>query len=132
MKFLAKFFGLVFTLTISIVSVSVTAQSSRSASGEVTEKCSYPQQPSIPNGSKAEMEDMLAAQKDVKAYQTDARAFRDCIDGIMAGWDSKGGNQEEIDQKKQIAITFYNRSVSDEEEVANLFNAAIRAYKGKK
>lgn len=132
MKILTIFSYILFTLTVSIVSTSTIAQGTSSASGEIIEKCTYPQQPNIPNGSKAEMDDMLAAQKDIKAYQIVALKFRACIDNIIDVWRNLGGDKDAINQKKEFAVTFYNRSIADEEEVAALFNTAIRAFKGKK
>jgi hypothetical protein len=134
MKLLNNFTSLIITVMATVFSFTALAQTpapASSASGEVTSKCKYPQQPNIPNGTKADMEEMMAAQKSVKAYQADAQLYRDCIDGIMAAWDSSGGTPEEIGEKKGIAVEFYNRSVADEEEVANMFNSSIRAFKGK-
>jgi hypothetical protein len=135
MKFLTVFTRLIIACTALAFSVTATAQeqaaAGASASGELAEKCKYPQQPSIPNGTKATMDEMVTAQKAVKSYQAEAQSYRTCVDGVMAAWDSQGGTEEEIGQKKDIAVTFYNRSVADEEEVANLFNSAIRAFKGK-
>ena len=126
--------GLTFSILVAVFGVSAIAQDQgdTSISSELTTKCkSYPQQPNIPNGTKASMDEMVAAQKAIKAYQAQAQSYRSCLDGVMAGWDSSGGIPDEIGQKKDIAVAFYNRSVADEEEVANLFNTSLRAYKGK-
>ena len=136
MKFSNVFTGLIIIVSATIF--NAVAMAEESASGEVTEKCgATPQQPNIPNGMKASMDDMLAAQKDIKAYQATSQEYRTCIDELMADWDSQANGADEdgkkvIAQKKDIGIAFYNRSVSDEEDVANLFNTAIRAFKGKK
>jgi len=136
MKFSNVFTGLIIIISATIFNATVMAQ--ESASGEVTGKCgATPQQPNIPNGMKASMDDMLAAQKDIKGYQATSQQYRACIDELMAIWDNQANGadddaKKEIAQKKDIAVAFYNRSVSDEEDVANLFNTAIRAFKGKK
>ena len=117
---------------------STAAIADESASGEVAGKCgASPQQPSIPNGMKASMDDMLAAQRNIKAYQADSQKYRACIDELMAEWEGQSKNADDdakkvIAQKKDIAVAFYNRSVSDEEDVANMFNTAIHAFKGRK
>ena len=116
-----------------MVSFAVTAAAQQSASGEVSEKCTYPQQPSIPNGTKADMDEMLAAQSAVKKYQASAQEFRTCIDGIMAEWDNLSESDQAMnEEKKSVAINFYNRSVADEEEVANMFNRAREAFMAKR
>ena len=136
MKFSNVFLSLIFIVSATIFSASAMAEDS--ASSEVNGKCgAAPQQPNIPNGMKASMDDMLAAQKSIKAYQADSQKYRACIDELMAEWDNLATDadddaKKETAQKKDIAVAFYNRSVSDEEDVANLFNTAIRAFKGKK
>ena len=83
------------------------------------------------------MDDMLAAQRNIKAYQADSQKYRACIDELMAEWEGQSKDADDdakkvIAQKKDIAVAFYNRSVSDEEDVANMFNTAIHAFKGRK
>lgn len=136
MKLSNVLLSLIFIISATIFSASAMAQ--ESASGEVTGKCgAAPQQPNIPNGMKASMDDMLAAQKNIKSYQAQSQKYRACIDELIAEWDNQAADADddaknEAAQKKDIAVAFYNRSVSDEEDVANLFNTAIRAFKGKK
>lgn len=134
-------FSNVLSGTILIIFAGVltsAAMADESASGEVDAKCgAAPQQPSIPNGMKASMDDMLTAQKTIKAYQAKSQQYRACIDELMAEWDGqvKDGDDDAkkmVAQKKDIAIAFYNRSVSNEEDVANMFNTAIHAFKGRK
>ncbi|OGT78698.1 MAG: hypothetical protein A3J35_00105 [Gammaproteobacteria bacterium RIFCSPLOWO2_02_FULL_52_10] len=134
MKLFTIFSSLTISILVAVFNVSAIAQEQNptSISSELTTKCNnYPQQPNIPNGTKATMDEMVAAQKTIKAYQAEAQTYRSCIDSVMAAWDSQGGTEEEIGQKKDIAVAWYNRSIADEEEVANLFNTALRAYKGK-
>ena len=134
MKLLTIFTGLTFTVLAAVFSVPAMAedQDATSVSSELMAKCNnYPKQPNIPNGTKATMDEMVAAQKVIKAYQAEALTYRSCVNKTMASWDTQGGTDEEIGKKKDIAVTWYNRSVADEEEVANLFNTALRAYKGK-
>lgn len=136
MKLSNVFKSLILIISATIFSTSVMAE--ESASGEVNGKCgAAPQQPNIPNGMKAKMDEMLAAQKNIKAYQAESQKYRACIDELLANWDNQSpaddeDAKKEMAQKKEIAVAFYNRSVSDEEDVANLFNTAIRAFKGKK
>lgn len=136
MKFSNVFSGYILVILAGVFSTAAMAQ--ESASGEVSGKCgAAPQQPNIPNGMKASMDEMLTAQKRIKAYQADSQKYRACIDELMAEWDSSTKDADDetkkaTAQKKEIAVAFYNRSVSDEEDVANMFNTAIHAFKGKK
>lgn len=136
MKFLTIFTSLTITILATTYSVTTTAQEQDNtatvAATELKTKCSnYPKQPNVPNGMKATMDEMVAAQKAIKAYQADAQNYRTCVDGVVAAWDTQGGTEEALGKKKAVAVDFHNRSVQDEEEVANLFNTALRAYKGK-
>ena len=123
MKYLNIFSGLIFCMTISIASQAAAPDS---ASGELTDKCVYPQQPSIPNGSKASEAELVDAQKRMKAYLAEGNEFIACLDNIETTW-----TEEEAVEKKPIAIMFHNRVVDDMNEVAELFNSAVRAFKGK-
>jgi len=66
--------------------------------------------------------DLLAAQKGVKAFQTDMEVYRQCI--------NKDESSEELsDGNRQAMTNAYNYSVDMEERVAGMFNEAVRAYK---
>ena len=137
MKFRNVYSGLIIAFMAVLFCVPALA-ADESASGEIAGKCgTAPQQPNIPNGLQASMDDMLAAQKNIKTYQGESKKYRDCIDGLMAAWDQQTDPKDKdavkaTNAKKDIAITFYNKSVDDEKEVADLFNSSIRAFKGKK
>lgn len=137
MKFRNIYSGLIIALMATLFCMPAQA-ADESVSGEINGKCgTTPQQPNIPNGLQASMDDMLAAQKNIKAYQAKSKKYRACIDGLMAGWDQHTDPKDKAavkatNAKKDIAITFYNKSVDNEKEVADLFNSSVRAFKGKK
>jgi len=136
MKFLTILTGLTISILAAAYSVTAAAQEQdntvTTAATELKTKCNnYPKQPNVPNGMKATMDEMVASQKAIKTYQAEAQNYRSCVDGVVAAWDTQGSADEELVKKKGVAVEFHNRSVQDEEEVANLFNTAIRAYKGK-
>ena len=108
--------------------INVMAQGeASSASGEVAEKCgSKPAQPSIPNGSNATEAELVAVQGKVKDYMKLGSTYRQCILELEAGWKS-----EEDKAKQQVAIILHDSSVDDEQQVGELFNAAVRAFKAK-
>lgn len=122
----------IFTVLSSIllalaISTSAFAQDQTSTSGEVTEKCQYPKQPGIPNGKKATEAELLDAQGKMKAYLAEGETFIECLKKVEAGW-----TKEEKKEKSPFIVVFHNRIVDDQKEVAELFNSAIRAFKGKK
>ena len=96
----------------------------------LADHCTGPDAPTLPDGATASMDDMLAGQKAVKAFQADAIAYRGCLEGHMdklkeaasEGDDSAGGKYEAMTEQ-------YNASVSAEDTLAADFNTAIRSYK---
>ena len=103
------------------------AQDAESVSGELTTKCNYPKPPSIPNGKNSTEEELLATQKEMKAYLAKGDEFLACLDGVQEGW-----SDEEKQQKVNFAVMYHNRMVDDMNEVADLFNTSVRAFKGRK
>ncbi len=96
----------------------------------VADDCTMPDKPSIPDGSTATMEEMIAGQSAVKAYQAAVEAYRGCQDGRM---EALKAAVEEGDPGAapafETATDAYNESVTLEEQLAEEFNQAIRAYK---
>ena len=108
------------------LSLPLTAFAEESASGEVSGKCKYPRQPEIPNGRTATETELVAAQKEMQAYLAEGDEYISCIGNVEKSWGS-----EASDDQKAIIVLFNNKVVDDMQAVADLFNAAVRAYKGK-
>lgn len=98
-----------------------------SVSGELTSKCSYPKAPSIPNGKTASKDELLATQKNMKAYLAKGNDFLACLDNVQAAW-----SDDEKKAKGDFIVMFHNKMVDDMNEVADLFNTSVRAFKGRK
>lgn len=98
-----------------------------SVSGEVMEKCKYPPKPQIPNGRTATEDEMLSAQRSLKSFLTQAEEYIGCLDGLEQGW-----GETITDEQKSVVVIFHNRAVDEMNSTADLFNQAVRAFKGKK
>ena len=102
------------------------------STASIADDCTAPPPPAAPDGATASMEQMLAGQKAVKAYQAANTDYRACLDPLVnaaqvaAAGDSPGPN---LTTALAQLNEDYNASVSSEEQVANDFNAALRAYK---
>ncbi|MEZ5570597.1 MAG: hypothetical protein R3E64_01125 [Halioglobus sp.] len=98
----------------------------------MADDCTAPAVPSLPDGSKASLEEMLAGQKAVKDFQAANSAYRACLDPkVTAAETAAAGDspaQEVLDALKKMNEE-YNASVSTEEELATSFNNALREYK---
>ena len=100
----------------------------------VADDCVMPETPTMPDGASASMEQMIAGQTSVKAFQAENIAYMACVEAEL----NAAGEQLSAatgDAKKSAQAAYgeieavYNGAVSAEEEVAGQFNAAIRAYK---
>jgi len=94
------------------------------------EDCSMPEMPGLPDGGTATMEEMIAGQQAVKAFQADVEVFRGCQDTMMETLKTQVAEGDEAAAAEfQAATEAYNNSVSMEEQLAEQFNQAIRAFK---
>lgn len=100
------------------------------SAGVSASNCVEPTAPSIPEGSTASYEEMVDTQTAVKTYQTAMGNFRKCVENHI---DSIDEALKEGDKEASADFLNHNRrfneSVSAEEQVAQEFNVALRAYK---
>ena len=92
--------------------------------------CDVPVAPQTPDGGSATMEDMVASQGEVKAFQAANAEYLTCVDDQMTA--EKAAMDEgdsDADERYALAAADYNAAVSREEQVAADFNAAIKAFK---
>ncbi len=100
--------------------------------GAIAADCTAPNVPSMPNGTSASMEEMLAGQQAVKAFQTANLEYMSCLDPMIAAAKdtADGAEATKADMKAVKSLEEkYNAAVSEEEDLAAEFNAQIRAYK---
>ncbi len=92
--------------------------------------CTAPEPPELPDGATSNMEQMLAGQKAVKAYQALNMDYMKCLEPALAAAEAEleGGAEGAAEKYKQIEEA-YNAAVSAEEAVAGQFNTEIREYK---
>jgi len=95
--------------------------------------CNYPKAPgTIPDGKTAALEDMLAANKAVKAYNADMETYLGCIKKEVEESMARQNETLSEDQKKQMAAVWQQRNnaaVDELESVAARLNEQIRVYK---
>ena len=102
------------------------------STASIADDCTAPPSPTLPDGATATMEQMLAGQTAVKAYQAANTDYRSCLDPLVTAAEvDAAGDSPGPDLKATLAQLNddYNASVSAEEEVANEFNVALREYK---
>ncbi len=88
------------------------------------QQCNLPSAPP-PIPANPVYDDLILAQKGVKAFQTEMEKYRECVNHDILSDELSDGNRQAI-------TNAYNYSVDMEERVAGMFNEAVRAYKANK
>jgi len=104
------------------------------ATPALAQDCDMPEAPAMPDGASSTMEDMLAGQKAVKAFQAANIDYMACVEMAMnaaetAAQEASEDNKSAAKETYADLVETYNAAVSVEEEVAGQFNTEIREYK---
>ena len=96
----------------------------------MADDCVAPVVPDVPEGEDSTLEQMLAGQKAVKAFQTANVEYMSCLEPKLAAAEAavKEGAEGAAEQYTALQES-YNAAVSREEELAAKFNTEIRDYK---
>lgn len=87
--------------------------------------CPYPERMAeLPDGKTASKEDMLAAQKSVKAYVEEMEAYLRCLEDEIAALGEEATEEHVLIRDKR-----HNAAVDAMDTVAANFNFAVREYK---
>jgi hypothetical protein len=82
-----------------------------------------PKPPTVPDGTAAELAEMLQAQSRVQGFMRDSTAYLECLDEII-----DGDNEERI---RELALNEYNRMVDITQRLGNEFNKQVRAFRAR-
>src|SRR6516165_4264490 len=94
------------------------------AGGQAYAACSYPKAPDkLPDGATATKEEMIAAQKMVKAYNDDIKAYTDCLklehDETMKADSGKSDKEkmtkEQREEMEKVTVQKNNAAVDEAE-----------------
>jgi hypothetical protein len=97
--------------------------------------CPYPQAPAkIPDGATATLEDMVAGQKAIGAYQKAINDYTACIDKELDDAIAKGGDKLKPQQKsdmQRVEAQKHNAAVDQLQAIADRFNEQVKVYKAR-
>ena len=97
--------------------------------------CPYPQPPTkIPDGATATLEEMVAGQKAVGAYQKAINDYTACIDKELDDAIAKGGDKLKPEQKQdmqRVEAQKHNAAVDQLQAIADRFNEQVKVYKAR-
>lgn len=98
-------------------------------SGQAYAECIIPAAPIVPDGNVASEDELVSAQKAMKAFQDSLAEHRVCLsreEETFISEDSEGL----VDLQNALSDK-YNASVDAEEKLAEEFNAAVRSFKAR-
>ncbi len=97
--------------------------------------CPYPAAPAkIPDGASATMEEMIAGQKAVQAYDKAINEYVACIDNELKDSIAKAGDKLKPEQKadmEKVEAQKHNAAIDQEQSVADRFNEQVKAFKAR-
>ena len=86
--------------------------------------CEAPAPVPVPDGATATREQMLAAQAQIRAYQTAMTEFLACIDSEL-----EAEGEQAPEEFKSLMVSRHNAAVAEMEGVADAFNTELRAFR---
>jgi len=100
------------------------------ADPSVTE-CTPATAPIVPDGNVASEDELLAAQKAYKLFESSTHDYRDCLLVLKANLEAAGLPEEELASKLAENLAADNASVDKLEGAAKEFNIAVRTFKAR-
>ncbi len=95
--------------------------------------CDYPTRVTIPSGSTASKEEMIAGQRDVKAFVASMETYLDCLveeeKTTRAQLDDLSPEDEQM--REDMLNKKYNAAVEEMEKMAARFNEEVQTYKAR-
>ena len=110
------------------------------ASGHAYAACTYPTAPeALPDGNTATLEQMVAAQKQVKEFDAAIGAYTSCLklenDTALSQVDQSSDDPKKKEaQKKElerVQVQKHNAAVEADEALASRFNEQLKVFKAK-
>ena len=97
-------------------------------------ECMQPESPTLPDGSSATMDDMIAGQQAVKAFQAANLEYMGCLETQFTAAkktieEGKASDAEALKAAYEKDVEAYNEAVSAEEALAGQFNTEIREFR---
>jgi len=97
--------------------------------------CPYPAAPDkLPDGSSATLEEMVAGQKAVRAYDKAINDYVSCIDHELDEAIKKGGDQLKPQQRtdmQHVEAQKHNAAIDQLQSVADRFNEQVKVFKAR-
>jgi hypothetical protein len=108
--------------------------------GQAYAACTYPTAPdALPDGNTATLEQMVAAQKQVKQFDADIGAYTACLklenEAALAQVDQGSDDAKKKEERKKeierVQVQKHNAAVEADEALAARFNEQLKVFKAK-
>jgi site-specific recombinase XerC len=115
--------------------LSALALTATLTAGAAYADCQYPPAPDkLPDGATATLEQMLTAQKTVKAYQKSIDDYVACIDKALEEAMARSGDKLKPEQKldmQKVEAQKHNAAIDQEQSIADRFNEQVKVFKAR-
>jgi hypothetical protein len=105
------------------------------AAGTAQADCPYPTTPDkLPDGATATLDEMLAGQKTVNAYNKAVNDYVACIDKQLDDDIAKQGDKLKPEQKtemQRVEAQKHNAAIDQLQSIADRFNEQVKVYKAR-
>jgi hypothetical protein len=105
------------------------------AAGAAYADCPFPPAPDkLPDGATATLEEMVAGQKAVKAYDKAMNEYVSCIDKQLDDKIAQAGEQLKPQQKadmQKVEAQKHNAAIDQLQSVADRFNEQVKVFKAR-
>lgn len=95
--------------------------------------CDYPDRPSIPDGSTASKDDLLAAKASIQSYMEAVDDYLTCVESEeqAAAAALENPSKEELQRRDEMLSKKFDAANEEKALVGEQFNQQIRAYNAK-
>jgi len=110
---------------------SLSARDLVGAAATALEGCSLPTAPSVPDSTRASLDEMKAARTAFAAYDAATTAYTDCVDAAVARTAKQyAGVASEADLQalNEFGTKAHNAAFDQEKSLVDQFNAQLRDY----
>jgi phage-related tail protein len=105
------------------------------SAGAAYADCPYPTAPDkLPDGQSATLDEMVAGQKSVKAYDKAINDYVGCIDKEVADQIAKAGDSLKPEQKadmQKVETQKHNAAIDQLQQIADRFNEQVKVFKAR-
>jgi len=101
---------------------------------DALQDCPIAPVPAVPDGTRASLSQMTAAQSAFKTYDAATLKYVNCVDATVdriSAQFASAAPAEELKRLKTFGISAHNSAIDREQALADQFNAQVRAYKAR-